>query len=55
MYILVKEIDGENIIVGTARKKVVAGNNVDTTVYEIPDEEYSSDMIHSRLDSFDEE
>lgn len=54
MYILVKEIDGEKIIVGTASKKVVADDKTDTTVYEIPDGEYSSDMIHSRLDSFDE-
>lgn len=53
MFILVKEIDGEQIIIGTATKQVAGNDGV--TVYEIPDKEYSPDMMHSKLDGFDEE
>ena len=53
MFILVKEIDEEQIIIGTATKQVAESEDV--IIYEIPDSEYSPDMIHSRLDGFDEE
>lgn len=53
MFILVKEIDNEQIIIGTALRKTLGGEGV--TVYEISDDEYSPDMIYSRLDSFDED
>ena len=53
MFLLVKNIDGENIIIGTAQKNAVAG--ADIIVYEILDADYSHDMIYSRLDSFDED
>ena len=53
MFLLVREIDNEQIIIGTALRKTSGGKDV--TVYEISDEEYSSDMVYSRLDSFDED
>lgn len=55
MFILVKEIDDEQIIIGTAQKQVSTqpeGSGV--IVYEIPDGEYTSEMIFSRIEGFDE-
>ena len=53
MFLLVKEIDGEQIIIGTAQKQVSPSDDI--VIYEIPDDEYSSDMIYSKIDSFDED
>jgi hypothetical protein len=52
MFILVKEIDGENVIIGTSYGRSSTGDDV--TVYEIPDSEYSPDMVNSKIDSFEE-
>lgn len=55
MFILVKEIDNEQIIIGTAQKQVSAQpENSGVTVYEIPDAEYTTEMIFSRIEGFDE-
>lgn len=52
MIILVKEIDGDRIIIGTTQHNVAVDDDI--TLYEIPDKEYSSDMILSKLDGFDD-
>jgi hypothetical protein len=52
MFILVKEISGENVIIGTSQGNPIS--NSDITVYEILDDEYSPDMVNSKIDSFDE-
>ena len=57
MFLLVKEIEGENVIIGTAQKQIsaeqAAASNI--TVYEISDDEYTPDMIHTKIESFDED
>jgi hypothetical protein len=56
MFLLVKEIDGEQVIIGTAQKRVSAQNSADSgiEVFEISDGEFKSDMIHSKIDSYEE-
>lgn len=53
MFILVKTIDDEDIIIGTARKETFA-NDETVTIYEIADNEFKSDMIYAKIESFDE-
>ena len=57
MYILVKNIEGDNVIIGTAKKlvspKSVSDENIE--IYEISDEEFNSDMLFAKIESFDEE
>ena len=57
MFLLVKEIEGENVIIGTAQKRISAehaeASNI--TVYEISDDEYTPDMIHTKIESFEED
>lgn len=56
MFLLVKEIDGENVIIGTAQRRIAANSSSpDITVYEISDDEYTPDMIHTKIDSFEED
>lgn len=55
MFLIVKEIDGEDIIVGTAKRKVVPESfNSSVKIYEIADNEFKSDMIYSKIEDFDE-
>jgi hypothetical protein len=51
MYLLVKNIDGEEIIVGTSQKLV---ENEGITLYEINDGEFEPEMINSILEGYDE-
>ena len=56
MFLLVKEIDEENVIIGTAQRRVsVESSSSDITVYEISDDEYTPDMINSKIESFEED
>lgn len=57
MFLLVKNIDGENIIIGTATKRVSVADYEEsgTKIYEINDSEFNSDMINAKIDSFEED
>lgn len=57
MFLLVKEIDGENIIIGSAHKRVSVESSeaVGIRVFEIPDEEFKPEMIHSILEYYEED
>lgn len=57
MFLLVKEIDGERVIIGTAQKRIAAQDSDKTgiEVFEISDDEFKTDMIHSKIDSYEEE
>jgi hypothetical protein len=56
MFLLVKEIDGERVIIGSAQKRVSAESSEKSgiTVYEISDEEYTPDMLHAKIEDFEE-
>lgn len=53
MYLMVKEIDGEQIIIGTSNKDISKAKP-DVALYEIDDREFKPEMIYSILDGFDE-
>lgn len=56
MFLLVKEIDDEDVIIGTAQRRVsIESSSPDITVYEISDDEYTPDMINSKIESFEED
>lgn len=56
MFLLVKKIDGEDVIIGTAQKRIAAeSSSPDIIVYEISDEEYTLDMMHTKIESFEED
>jgi hypothetical protein len=57
MFLLVKEIDDERIIIGTAQKRISAESSEKSgiTVYEISDSEFNPDMIHAKIESFEED
>lgn len=57
MFLLVKEIEGEQVIIGTAQKRISAQNAEKSgiSIFEIPDEEFKSDMIHAKIDSYEED
>ena len=54
MYILVRQTD--NIIVGTATKIVdeASVSKSGCRVYEIPDNEFTANMLGSKLETFEE-
>jgi hypothetical protein len=57
MFLLVKNINDEEVIIGTARKELSV-LNAETTglkIYEISDEEYNPDMIYSKIEKFEED
>lgn len=53
MFILVKNIDGEDVIIGTARKETSVNDSL-ITIYEISDSEFNPDMIYAKIERFDE-
>ena len=55
MFLLIKEIAGEHVIIGSAQKTVSARSAEASrlTVYEISDNEFSTDMIYAKIESFD--
>lgn len=53
MYLMVKEIDGEDIIIGTSNRDISKAKP-DVTLYEIDDSEFEPAMINSILEGFDE-
>lgn len=53
MYLMVKEIDGEEIIIGTSNKDISKAKP-DVTLYEIDDKDFVPEMIYSILEGFDE-
>lgn len=53
MYLMVKEIDGEQVIIGTSNKDISRARP-ELTLYEIDDKEFDVEMIYSKLDGFDE-
>jgi hypothetical protein len=53
MYILVKKIDGEDVIIGSSQGKVSVKDE-HMIVYDIPNDEYSPEMINCKIDGFDE-
>jgi hypothetical protein len=50
---MVKEIDGDPIIIGTSSKDISKSVS-DVTLYEIDDMEFRPEMIYSILEGFDE-
>ena len=56
MFLLAKEIGQENVIIGTAQRRVaVSSSSPDIMVFEISDDEYTPDMINAKIDSFEED
>lgn len=57
MFLLVKKIDGEDIIIGTAQKSISLQNAEMSgiTIYEISDKEFVPNMVSSKIESFDED
>lgn len=57
MFLLVKEINDEQVIIGTAQKRISATSSEKSgiEIFEISDDEFKSDMIHSKIDSYEEE
>jgi len=53
MYLMVKEIEGEPIIIGTSNKDISKARP-ELTLYEIEDSEFKPEMIYSILEGFDE-
>ena len=56
MFILAKQIDEELIIIGSAQKKISTQGMEQSgiQVFEIPDNEYTPNMLHSKIDSYEE-
>lgn len=55
MYLLVKELNGERVIIGTSHRMLSEAyiKNEELEVFQISDDEFSEDMIYSKIEDFE--